>query len=208
MLVIREGIMVKCSIEILKVMYDIASSSSRLLSYGIFISRVSGNSVYVFAINKEKKTYTAKNSNIQHKAFGAAGLINLADLYLCLLNAVLHVFDDLMVAKDSNIQHKAFGVADHINLADLYLVIFGTKDILGITSGGCVQNDSVHSVAFPNFDHSVHSENMAQPHTPPGPRSPGSVKSWDILEDSRLSEKWHFGAVDTVIFSPERESLA
>ncbi|KAF1868024.1 hypothetical protein Lal_00015274 [Lupinus albus] len=29
--------------------------------------------------------------------------------------------------------------------------------------------DSVHSVAFPNFDHSVHSENMAQPPTPPGP---------------------------------------
>ncbi|KAF1893052.1 hypothetical protein Lal_00024175 [Lupinus albus] len=31
-------------------------------------------------------------------------------------------------------------------------------------------SDSVHSVAFPNFDHSVHSENMAQPPTPPGPR--------------------------------------
>ncbi|KAF1872210.1 hypothetical protein Lal_00039372 [Lupinus albus] len=30
-------------------------------------------------------------------------------------------------------------------------------------------SDSVHSVAFPNFDHSVHSENMAQPPTPPGP---------------------------------------
>ncbi|KAF1889037.1 hypothetical protein Lal_00015581 [Lupinus albus] len=28
-------------------------------------------------------------------------------------------------------------------------------------------SDSVHSVAFPNFDHSVHSENMAQPPTPP-----------------------------------------
>ncbi|KAF1888924.1 hypothetical protein Lal_00036637 [Lupinus albus] len=27
---------------------------------------------------------------------------------------------------------------------------------------------SEHSVAFPNFDHSVHSENMAQPPTPPG----------------------------------------
>ncbi|KAF1892995.1 hypothetical protein Lal_00024133 [Lupinus albus] len=31
-------------------------------------------------------------------------------------------------------------------------------------------SDSVHSVAFPNFDHSVHSESMAQPPTPPGPR--------------------------------------
>ncbi|KAF1870550.1 hypothetical protein Lal_00025705 [Lupinus albus] len=31
-------------------------------------------------------------------------------------------------------------------------------------------SDSVHSVAFPNFDHSVHSENMAQPPTPLGPR--------------------------------------
>ncbi|KAF1855625.1 hypothetical protein Lal_00028223 [Lupinus albus] len=31
-------------------------------------------------------------------------------------------------------------------------------------------SDSVHSVAFPNFDHSVHSENMAQPPTLPGPR--------------------------------------
>ncbi|KAF1892795.1 hypothetical protein Lal_00035439 [Lupinus albus] len=31
-------------------------------------------------------------------------------------------------------------------------------------------SDSVHSVAFPNFDHSVHSENMAQPPSPPGPR--------------------------------------
>ncbi|KAF1888399.1 hypothetical protein Lal_00039321 [Lupinus albus] len=31
-------------------------------------------------------------------------------------------------------------------------------------------SDSVHSVAFPNFDHFVHSENMAQPPTPPGPR--------------------------------------
>ncbi|KAF1884315.1 hypothetical protein Lal_00033488 [Lupinus albus] len=31
-------------------------------------------------------------------------------------------------------------------------------------------SDSVHSVAFPNFEHSVHSENMAQPPTPPGPR--------------------------------------
>ncbi|KAF1870821.1 hypothetical protein Lal_00030131, partial [Lupinus albus] len=31
-------------------------------------------------------------------------------------------------------------------------------------------SDSVYSVAFPNFDHSVHSENMAQPPTPPGPR--------------------------------------
>ncbi|KAF1892947.1 hypothetical protein Lal_00048546 [Lupinus albus] len=30
-------------------------------------------------------------------------------------------------------------------------------------------SDSVHSVAFPNFDLSVHSENMAQPPTPPGP---------------------------------------
>ncbi|KAF1898698.1 hypothetical protein Lal_00028204 [Lupinus albus] len=28
-------------------------------------------------------------------------------------------------------------------------------------------SDSVHSVAFPNFDHSVHSENMAQPPTLP-----------------------------------------
>ncbi|KAF1888501.1 hypothetical protein Lal_00011274 [Lupinus albus] len=28
----------------------------------------------------------------------------------------------------------------------------------------------VHFVAFPNFDHYVHSENMAQPTTPPGPR--------------------------------------
>ncbi|KAF1881802.1 hypothetical protein Lal_00014553, partial [Lupinus albus] len=27
-----------------------------------------------------------------------------------------------------------------------------------------------HSIAFPNFHHSVHSENMAQPPTPPGPR--------------------------------------
>ncbi|KAF1866103.1 hypothetical protein Lal_00043055 [Lupinus albus] len=31
-------------------------------------------------------------------------------------------------------------------------------------------SDSVYSVAFPNFDHFVHSENMAQPPTPPGPR--------------------------------------
>ncbi|KAF1884314.1 hypothetical protein Lal_00033487 [Lupinus albus] len=31
-------------------------------------------------------------------------------------------------------------------------------------------SDFVHSVAFPNFEHSVHSENMAQPPTPPGPR--------------------------------------
>ncbi|KAF1888933.1 hypothetical protein Lal_00036646 [Lupinus albus] len=31
-------------------------------------------------------------------------------------------------------------------------------------------SDFVHSVAFPNFDHSVHSENMAQPPTSPGPR--------------------------------------
>ncbi|KAF1872175.1 hypothetical protein Lal_00033830 [Lupinus albus] len=31
-------------------------------------------------------------------------------------------------------------------------------------------SDSVHSVAFPDFDHSVHYENMAQPPTPPGPR--------------------------------------
>ncbi|KAF1895974.1 hypothetical protein Lal_00037018, partial [Lupinus albus] len=31
-------------------------------------------------------------------------------------------------------------------------------------------SDSVHSVAFHNFDHSVHSENMAQPPTRPGPR--------------------------------------
>ncbi|KAF1866145.1 hypothetical protein Lal_00031449 [Lupinus albus] len=31
-------------------------------------------------------------------------------------------------------------------------------------------SDFVHSVAFPNFDHSVQSENMAQPPTPPGPR--------------------------------------
>ncbi|KAF1884353.1 hypothetical protein Lal_00033528 [Lupinus albus] len=31
-------------------------------------------------------------------------------------------------------------------------------------------SDSVHSIAFPNFDHSVHSENMPQPPTPPGPR--------------------------------------
>ncbi|KAF1892802.1 hypothetical protein Lal_00035446 [Lupinus albus] len=31
-------------------------------------------------------------------------------------------------------------------------------------------SDSMHSVAFPNFDHSVHSENMAQPPSPPGPR--------------------------------------
>ncbi|KAF1883474.1 hypothetical protein Lal_00043656 [Lupinus albus] len=30
-------------------------------------------------------------------------------------------------------------------------------------------SDSMHSVAFPNFDHSVHSENMAHPPTPPGP---------------------------------------
>ncbi|KAF1896002.1 hypothetical protein Lal_00041730 [Lupinus albus] len=30
-------------------------------------------------------------------------------------------------------------------------------------------SDSVHSVAFPNFDHSVHYENMTQPPTPPGP---------------------------------------
>ncbi|KAF1863074.1 hypothetical protein Lal_00018921 [Lupinus albus] len=30
-------------------------------------------------------------------------------------------------------------------------------------------SDFVHSVAFPNSDHSVHSENMAQPPTPPGP---------------------------------------
>ncbi|KAF1867851.1 hypothetical protein Lal_00012747 [Lupinus albus] len=30
-------------------------------------------------------------------------------------------------------------------------------------------SDSVHSAAFPNFDHYVHSENMAQPPTPPGP---------------------------------------
>ncbi|KAF1878167.1 hypothetical protein Lal_00012892 [Lupinus albus] len=31
-------------------------------------------------------------------------------------------------------------------------------------------SDSVHSVAFPNFDLSVPSENMAQSPTPPGPR--------------------------------------
>ncbi|KAF1896080.1 hypothetical protein Lal_00042342 [Lupinus albus] len=30
--------------------------------------------------------------------------------------------------------------------------------------------DYVHSVAFPDFYHSVHSKNMAQPRTPPGPR--------------------------------------
>ncbi|KAF1896073.1 hypothetical protein Lal_00042335 [Lupinus albus] len=30
--------------------------------------------------------------------------------------------------------------------------------------------DSVHSIAFPDFYHSVHSENMAQPPTPPDPR--------------------------------------
>ncbi|KAF1883465.1 hypothetical protein Lal_00013359 [Lupinus albus] len=30
--------------------------------------------------------------------------------------------------------------------------------------------DSMHSVAFPDFYHSVHSENMAQPPNPPGPR--------------------------------------
>ncbi|KAF1870552.1 hypothetical protein Lal_00025715 [Lupinus albus] len=31
-------------------------------------------------------------------------------------------------------------------------------------------SDFVHSVAFPDFDHSVHSKNMAQPPTPPGTR--------------------------------------
>ncbi|KAF1872006.1 hypothetical protein Lal_00012225 [Lupinus albus] len=36
----------------------------------------------------------------------------------------------------------------------------------------------------------------------------GRVKSWSILEDSRLGEKYHFGAVGTVRFSLERESLA
>ncbi|KAF1866357.1 hypothetical protein Lal_00024367 [Lupinus albus] len=30
-------------------------------------------------------------------------------------------------------------------------------------------SDSVHLFAFPDFDHFVHSENMAQPPTPPGP---------------------------------------
>ncbi|KAF1899665.1 hypothetical protein Lal_00019795 [Lupinus albus] len=40
MFAIKEGIMVNCLAEIMKVMSDIASSSSRLLCYGIFISRV------------------------------------------------------------------------------------------------------------------------------------------------------------------------
>ncbi|KAF1891911.1 hypothetical protein Lal_00016942 [Lupinus albus] len=35
--------------------------------------------------------------------------------------------------------------------------------------------------------------------------SPGRVKSWAILDDSRLGEKWHFGDVETVRFSLERE---
>ncbi|KAF1880011.1 hypothetical protein Lal_00022138 [Lupinus albus] len=38
--------------------------------------------------------------------------------------------------------------------------------------------------------------------------SHGRIKSWAILEDSRLGEKWHFGSVETVRFSLERESLA
>ncbi|KAF1862493.1 hypothetical protein Lal_00024449 [Lupinus albus] len=38
------------------------------------------------------------------------------------------------------------------------------------TTSASKHYDFVHSVAFPNFDHSVHSENMAQPPTPPGPR--------------------------------------
>ncbi|KAF1885944.1 hypothetical protein Lal_00018485 [Lupinus albus] len=40
MFTIREGILVNCPTEILKVMYGIASSSSRLLSYGIFLSQI------------------------------------------------------------------------------------------------------------------------------------------------------------------------
>ncbi|KAF1862165.1 hypothetical protein Lal_00026688 [Lupinus albus] len=40
MFAIREGIMVNWPMEIIKVMSCIASSSSRLLAYGIFISRV------------------------------------------------------------------------------------------------------------------------------------------------------------------------
>ncbi|KAF1898705.1 hypothetical protein Lal_00028225 [Lupinus albus] len=37
--------------------------------------------------------------------------------------------------------------------------------LLSILSVHSEYSDSVHSVAFPNFDHSVHSENMAQPPT-------------------------------------------
>ncbi|KAF1896071.1 hypothetical protein Lal_00042333 [Lupinus albus] len=52
-------------------------------------------------------------------------------------------------------------------------------------------SDSVHSVAFPNFDHSVHSENMAQPPTPPGPRERTlrELAAPDFTYDSFLIEK-------------------
>ncbi|KAF1888296.1 hypothetical protein Lal_00024443 [Lupinus albus] len=56
-------------------------------------------------------------------------------------------------------------------------------------------SDFVHSVAFPDFDHSVHSENMAHPPTPPGPRQDphkhlkefhivcSTMKPHDVMED-------------------------
>ncbi|CAL0318688.1 unnamed protein product [Lupinus luteus] len=40
MFAIREHIIVNRTVEILKVMYEISNSSSRLIAYGIFISRV------------------------------------------------------------------------------------------------------------------------------------------------------------------------
>ncbi|KAF1878136.1 hypothetical protein Lal_00049304 [Lupinus albus] len=59
-------------------------------------------------------------------------------------------------------------------------------------------SDSVHSVAFPNFDHSVHSENMAQPPTPPGPRE-RTLRECLIEKIASNSQKFNARSGDAIV---------
>ncbi|KAF1878126.1 hypothetical protein Lal_00049293 [Lupinus albus] len=66
----------------------------------------------------------------------------------------------------------SFGSSDVASFGSSDVASFGSSDVTSFGSSDVAKlwlNDSVHSVTFPDFDHSVHSENMAQPPIPPGP---------------------------------------
>ncbi|KAF1896075.1 hypothetical protein Lal_00042337 [Lupinus albus] len=83
--------------------------------------------------------------------------IQYEDVPYVLKTGLIHLwpkFNGLAVRQNRNLDTKFVSVSEHP-------VVENTTS---------KHSDSLHSVAFPNFYHSVHSENMAQLQTPPGPR--------------------------------------
>ncbi|KAF1896161.1 hypothetical protein Lal_00027234 [Lupinus albus] len=182
------GILMNWHTEILRVMSDIASSSSRLLAYGIFIS------MFINYLEIDTSDVEVKETNTHDHLLGEylihkMGIYWLARTWMYQEDYRTTVDLDILDEETHAEQHEKPAAQREVSQASQALP-FGLAHLDTMEQRLNQRMDDGFQLLIDSWEGEILG------HT--GEFSPER-------ELSRLGEKWHFGAVDTMRFSLDRE---